>query len=125
MRTKPYPFTFTIQRDHDAAFMWNGVNYLLKMPSDLDYLGDYIAIKRWVGFPLSRNPFCVPYPMEEGQALLTGNNCAYASSLKESDDDCSYHNDSTVDAFNEMCNFQCLIPFLSVFLPDFPLQRRP
>jgi hypothetical protein len=52
--------------------MWNGVNYLLKMPSDLDYLGDYLAIKRWVGFTLTRNPFCVPYPMEEGQALLTG-----------------------------------------------------
>lgn len=60
------------QRDHDAAFMWNGINYLLKMSSDLDYLADYLAIKRWVGFPLIRNPFCVPYPLEEGQELLTG-----------------------------------------------------
>jgi hypothetical protein len=57
--------SFCEQKDHDAAFMWNGVNYLLKMPSDLDYLADYLAIKRWVGFPLVRNPFCVPY-------LLTG-----------------------------------------------------
>jgi hypothetical protein len=57
--------------------MWNGVNYLLKIPSDLDYLGDYLAIKRWVGFTLTRNPFCVPYPMEEGQALLTGKHRAH------------------------------------------------
>lgn len=52
--------------------MWNGINYLLKMSSDLDYLADYLAIKRWVGFPLIRNPFCVPYPLEEGQELLNG-----------------------------------------------------
>lgn len=42
------------------------------MPSDLDYLSDYLAIKRWVGFSLIRNPFCVPYPLEEGRELLTG-----------------------------------------------------
>lgn len=52
--------------------MWNGINYILKMPSDLDYLAEYLAIKRWVGFPLIRNPFCVPYPLEEGQELLNG-----------------------------------------------------
>ena len=61
-----------IQGDHDAAFMWNGINYILKMPSDLDYLAEYLAIKRWVGFSLIRNPFCVPYPLEEGQELLNG-----------------------------------------------------
>lgn len=52
--------------------MWNGINYILKMPSDLDYLAEYLAIKRWVGFSLIRNPFCVPYPLEEGQELLNG-----------------------------------------------------
>jgi hypothetical protein len=62
-----------IKGDHDAAFMWNGVNYLLKMPSDLDYLGEYLAIKRWVGFPLVRNPFCVPFPLEEGAAAYSEN----------------------------------------------------
>lgn len=66
-------FIFLKQKDHDAAFLWNGINYLLKIPSDLDYLADYLAIKRWVGFTLTRNPFCVPYPLEEGQELLTGN----------------------------------------------------
>eukprot|EP01032_Pedospumella_encystans_P016914 gene16914-19277_t len=59
-----------VKGDHDAAFMWNGINYVLKMPSDLDYLAEYLAIKRWVGFSLIRNPFCVPYPLEEGQELL-------------------------------------------------------
>ena len=48
------------------------MNYLLKMPSDLDYLAEYVAIKNAVGFPLVRNPFCVPYPLEEGQRILNG-----------------------------------------------------
>jgi len=50
--------------------MWNGVNYILKMPSDLDYLADYLAIKKWMGFTLIRNPFCVPYPLDEGKEIL-------------------------------------------------------
>jgi len=57
------------KRDHDAAFMWNQVNYLLKMPSDLDFLSKYLAIERHVGFGLVRNPFIVPSPMEDGVAL--------------------------------------------------------
>jgi hypothetical protein len=69
--------------------MWNGVNYLLKMPSDLDYLGDYLAIKRWVGFTLTRNPFCVPYPLEEGQALLTGSRCSTALEPPIASPDCA------------------------------------
>jgi hypothetical protein len=59
--------------DHDAAFMWNGVNYLLKMPSDCDYLSEYLAIKRWMGFSLTRNPFCVPFPLEQGVGMYTRN----------------------------------------------------
>ena len=54
------------KKDHDAAFIWNGINYLLKMPSDMDYLTEYLAIKRWLGFPITRNPFCIPQPLEEG-----------------------------------------------------------
>jgi hypothetical protein len=53
-----------VKGDPDATFVWNGLNYLLKMPSDLDYLADYLAIQKWMGFPLTRNPFCVPYAME-------------------------------------------------------------
>lgn len=59
------------KNDHHAAFMWNGVNYLLKMPSDLDYLNDYRAIRSWLGFRIKRNPFCVPYPLEEGAKLFS------------------------------------------------------
>jgi hypothetical protein len=59
--------------DHDAAFMWNGVNYILKMPSDCDYLTEYLAIKRWMGFSLTRNPFCVPFPLEQGVGMFTRN----------------------------------------------------
>eukprot|EP01031_Cornospumella_fuschlensis_P041406 gene41406-50524_t len=52
------------KNDMDASFIWNGVNYLLKMPSDLDYLADYLAVQRWAGFSLIRNPFVVPFPMD-------------------------------------------------------------
>ena len=57
------------KRDHDAAFKWNGINYLLKMSSDLDYLMGYLAIKKWIGFDLNRNPFMIPYPLEKGVEL--------------------------------------------------------
>lgn len=53
-----------IKDDPLATFMWNGVNYLLKMPSDLDYLADYVAVQKWLGFSINRNPFIVPYPMQ-------------------------------------------------------------
>ncbi len=53
--------------------MWNGINYLLKIPSDIDYLIEYIAIKKWIGFSLQRNPFIIPFPMEEGVNLFSGN----------------------------------------------------
>jgi hypothetical protein len=51
--------------------MWNGINYILKIPTDLDYLGQYRAISNWLGFDISRNPFCIPYPMEEGAAIFS------------------------------------------------------
>lgn len=59
-----------LKGDMDATFVWNGLNYLLKMPSDLDYLADYLAIQKWMGFPLVRNPFCIPYPMESANQHL-------------------------------------------------------
>jgi len=61
-----------IQNDHNAAYYWNGVNYLLKMPSDLDYLNEYRTVKKWLGFKIQRNPFCVPFPLEEGAPIYTG-----------------------------------------------------
>lgn len=46
----------------EAVFQWNSVNYLLKMPSDLDYLENHKVIRKWLGFPLKRNPFVIPWP---------------------------------------------------------------
>lgn len=62
-----------LKKDNAADFMWNGLNYVLKMPSDLDYLADYLAIQKWVGFPLIRNPFCIPFPMQAGETAGTIN----------------------------------------------------
>jgi hypothetical protein len=58
-----------VKKDHDAAFMWNNVNYLLKMPSDLDFLVQYLAIENYLGFGLYRNPFVIPCPLEMGAHL--------------------------------------------------------
>lgn len=55
-----------VKDDPDASFIWNGLHYLLKMPSDLDYLAEYLAIQKWMGFSLIRNPFCIPFSMESG-----------------------------------------------------------
>jgi hypothetical protein len=53
-----------IKDDDQAIFIWNGLNYLLKIPSDLDFLAEYRAVQIWMGFSLLRNPFCVPFPLE-------------------------------------------------------------
>lgn len=58
-----------VKKDHDAAYFWNDINYLLKMPSDIDFLVQYKAIEDFIGFGLKRNPFIVPYPLESGATL--------------------------------------------------------
>ena len=45
-------------------FDWNGINYLLKLPSDMDFLGDCKPLIAWLGFSMVRNPFVVPLAME-------------------------------------------------------------
>ena len=64
-----------VKNDHDAAFLWNGVNYLLKIASDIDYLDEYKAVRKWMGFSIIRNPFAVPFPMEYGVEIFSGNSC--------------------------------------------------
>ena len=51
-------------------FDWNGINYLLKIPSDLDFLAANRPLVAWLGFDLARNPFVVPLPLEAGRAQV-------------------------------------------------------
>jgi hypothetical protein len=59
---KPYPF------------VWNGINYLLKIPSDLDMLNKVPEVSAWLGFELARNPFVVPVGLDArpGTAEVVG-----------------------------------------------------
>ncbi len=59
---KPYPF------------VWNGINYLLKIPSDLDMLNKVPEVSAWLGFSLARNPFVVPVGLDDrpGTAEVVG-----------------------------------------------------
>jgi hypothetical protein len=50
---KPYPF------------VWNGINYLLKIPSDLDMLFKVPEVGVWLGFDVARNPFVVPVGLDQ------------------------------------------------------------
>ena len=54
--TKPYPF------------VWNGVNYLLKISSDLDFLSRFSEVETWFGFSLVRNPFVVAVCLDKRPA---------------------------------------------------------
>ena len=51
-----------------APFVWNGVNYLLKMPSDLDFLDEVVPLTAWLGFSMLRNPFVMPNSLDQLQA---------------------------------------------------------
>lgn len=71
-----------------VPFMWNGINYLVKMPSDLDFLNNVKPLTTWLSFSMARNPFIIPLPMEQrpgtatnaskdkAGALLTGHSTA-------------------------------------------------
>lgn len=47
-----------------APYLWNGVNYILKIPSDLEFLGKHSALVQWLGFSLERNPFVLPINLD-------------------------------------------------------------
>ena len=40
----------TWRQKSDRAFVWNGMNYLLKIPSDLDFLEQSKPLMNWLGF---------------------------------------------------------------------------
>ena len=51
---------------HRVQYLWNGINYLLRISSDLDYLSDYRALRMHMShLSLQRNPFTVVFPMED------------------------------------------------------------
>ena len=41
----------------NMAYVWNGFNYLLKIPSDLDFLENNIVLVKWLRFSTRQNPF--------------------------------------------------------------------
>lgn len=43
-----------------AVFEWNGHNYIMKMLHDCDFLDRVEALRSWLGFQVSGNPFLVP-----------------------------------------------------------------
>lgn len=45
---------------HSAPFLWNGVNYLLRIPTDANFLDELPALTNWLGVTLDRNPFVLP-----------------------------------------------------------------
>lgn len=54
-----------MQMFHPSPFLWNGFNYLLKIPSDLDFLQLHTTLKFEVGFSLERNPFVIPNALDK------------------------------------------------------------
>ncbi|GMF13904.1 unnamed protein product [Phytophthora lilii] len=51
-------------------FKWNGINYLLKLASDLEFLGKHTGLMDWLGFTLQRNPFILPLNLDCRAKLL-------------------------------------------------------
>jgi hypothetical protein len=64
--------------------MWNGQNYLLKTTTDLNYLASFKPVVQWLGFNPIRNPFCIPFPLEEGTKLFTSSVLTPSSSTASS-----------------------------------------
>ena len=51
----------------NAAFMYNGINYLLKMLCDIDFTDSIEPLRLWLGklFPLTRNPLVLYHSLRE------------------------------------------------------------
>ena len=53
--------------EFNAPFLWNGMNYLLKIPHDMDFLNKCEPLREYLGpnFPLVRNPFSTIYDLDD------------------------------------------------------------
>ena len=51
----------------NAPFLWNGMNYLLKIPHDMDFLNKCEPLREYLGprFPLVRNPFSMVHDLDD------------------------------------------------------------
>ncbi len=56
----------------NSVFLWNDHNYLLKMVKDLDFLDSNRSMRKWAGFRLESNPFCIPTPLDQGKNYFEG-----------------------------------------------------
>jgi hypothetical protein len=63
----------------NAAFMYNGINYLLKMLTDTHFLGSCEPLQLWLGkkFPLRRNPFILYHNLQDYQPVREAQMEAY------------------------------------------------
>ncbi|KAK1942143.1 hypothetical protein P3T76_006465 [Phytophthora citrophthora] len=52
-------------------FKWNGINYLLKLASDLEFLEKHSGLVAWLGFTLQRNPFVLPLNLDCRAKLIS------------------------------------------------------
>ncbi|KAG7398603.1 hypothetical protein PHYBOEH_010758 [Phytophthora boehmeriae] len=68
-------------------FRWNGINYLLKLPSDLEFLGKHAGLTEWLGFTLERNPFVLPLNLDCRAKFLTEPKQALQSDAWRNTDD--------------------------------------
>jgi hypothetical protein len=46
-------------------FIWDGVNYLLKIATDTDFLNSVRPLRRILGYPVIRNPFITPFSLDQ------------------------------------------------------------
>lgn len=66
------------------AYKWNNLNYLLKIPSDLDFLQKHTGLIQWLGFTLERNPFVLPLNLD-CQARVGYSECGASQALNGHD----------------------------------------
>lgn len=55
---------------HEKPFVWNGINYLLKISNDTNFLDDAPYLRAILGFSLVRNPFMVSVDLNAPQLLV-------------------------------------------------------
>ena len=46
-------------------FLWNGVDYLMKMGKDMAIFDQHEYLTNWLSFPLTENPTIIPFNMLE------------------------------------------------------------